>query len=67
MRKPKVVVTEGDSANSFVSFDVATEYHAYRGNFGWASSSNYIRASAVIMASDYIDRIYQFRGSKVDP
>lgn len=29
------VVTEGDSANSYVSVDQATEYHAQRGNAAW--------------------------------
>lgn len=61
------VVTEGDSANSYVSVDQATEYHAQRGNAAWASASNDSRSSALIRATDYIDRSYQFRGSKVDP
>ncbi|MFU6629396.1 DnaT-like ssDNA-binding protein, partial [Pseudomonas aeruginosa] len=60
------VVTEGDSANSYVSVDQATEYHAQRGNAAWASASNDSRSSALIRATDYIDRSYQFRGSKVD-
>ncbi|HBP1591829.1 DnaT-like ssDNA-binding protein [Pseudomonas aeruginosa] len=61
------VVTEGHSANSYVSVDQATEYHAQRGNAAWASASNDSRSSALIRATDYIDRSYQFRGSKVDP
>ena len=41
------VVTEGDSANSYVSVDQATEYHAQRGNAAWASASNDSRSSAL--------------------
>lgn len=61
------LVTDGDDANAYAGVAEATEYHAQRGNAAWAGAGEDSQSSALIRATDYIDRNYSFKGEKVNP
>lgn len=54
-------------ANSYAAVAFVDGYHSDRGNAAWAAASNNAKQSALILATDFIDRGYRFRGFKLLP
>lgn len=64
-----IVVEDGNAlstANAYVSETFATTYHGDRGNVAWAALSSEDMKTAIIKATDYIDKRFgrRFRGYK---
>jgi hypothetical protein len=53
-------------ANSYCSVDHADDYHAERDNTVWDDSSTAEKQQALVIATQYVDRVfgYRFRGAK---
>ncbi len=51
-------------ANSYVSVSYADLYARNRNWDTWLSQSRYVRSAAVIKATDYVDSLFQWKGSR---
>jgi len=62
---PTIIATAGaDNANAYADVSFVDSYHSDRGNTAWATFAQADRESAVIRATDYIDKRFgkRFRG-----
>lgn len=53
-----------DDANAYVDFAFVDAYHDLRGNEAWADASEAEKVSAIVNATDYVDRRFTFIGTK---
>ena len=51
-------------ANAYISVEDATLYHADRRNDAWDAVDDSDRQVAIILATDYIDLVFRFRGQR---
>lgn len=51
------------TANSYVTLDFVNQYHTDRGNIDWAGTDE-AKTHAIIKATDYLDRHFEFKGEK---
>lgn len=54
-----------ESANSYVSLEYADAYAVNRNYTTWINQTEYVKKSAIIKAMDYVDNIFDWRGSKM--
>lgn len=62
-----LVVEDGSglaTADSYVSVEQATAYHAKRASAAWTSATDAQKEAALIRASDYVTAFYTFAGSR---
>jgi len=63
-----LVVEDGTglaTANAYISVAYADAYHLDRFNEGWAGTTEK-KESAILRATEYIDRVYLFQGSPIN-
>ncbi|MBF0374875.1 MAG: hypothetical protein HQL39_15825, partial [Alphaproteobacteria bacterium] len=62
-----LIVEDGSGlsdANAYVSLAYADGYHALRGNAAWAAAGQPARESALVRATDHLDRAFRWRGER---
>lgn len=62
-----LIVEDGgglSDANTYVSLAYADGYHALRGNAAWAAAGQSARESALVRATDHLDRAFRWRGER---
>lgn len=63
----RIVVEDGrglENANSYVSVSYADLYARDRNWDSWLSQSEYVRSAALIKAMDYVDTLFQWKGTR---